>query len=69
MTEENSDMPFKVSRHKVVIFKDLPVSSVPDAESFCCLSRSQHRLKQCWKNPRLKQGWMCCDMLHDIAEV
>jgi len=25
MTEENSDMPFKVSRHKVVIFKDLPV--------------------------------------------
>jgi len=25
MREEKSDMPFKVSRHKVVIFKDLPV--------------------------------------------
>jgi len=25
MKEEHSDMPFKVSRHKVVIFKDLPV--------------------------------------------
>jgi len=25
MTEERSDMPFKVSQHKVVIFKDLPV--------------------------------------------
>jgi len=25
MTEECSDMPLKVSRHKVVIFKDLPV--------------------------------------------
>ncbi|MDQ6968060.1 MAG: YgiT-type zinc finger protein [Mariprofundaceae bacterium] len=25
MTEEYSDMPFKLSQHKVVIFKDLPV--------------------------------------------
>jgi len=25
MQKEKSDMPFKVSRHKVVIFKDLPV--------------------------------------------
>jgi len=25
MTEEKSDMPFKISQHKVVIFKDLPV--------------------------------------------
>jgi len=25
MTEEKSDMPFKVSQHKVVIFKNFPV--------------------------------------------
>ena len=25
MHEEKSDMPFKISQHKVVIFKDLPV--------------------------------------------